>query len=202
MTPDDRHEPRFISLVLGILALGITPPLCGEVTLTELDGYRVRIDIDGKLFTEYRYEEEFFPILYPIVGPNGETVTRHYPMKLGVAGEQSDREHHRSLWFTHGDVNGFNFWAPQIKKNEHNTEIVHDRFKKTESGADRGELVVWTKWIGDDRVILRERKHIAVIPVGRGEVLMDYDVELHALDERSRLAIPTMPGWAFEWRGR
>ena len=49
--------------------------LHAEVTLTEGDDHTVRVEVDGKFFTEYRYEPDFFPILYPIVGPNGETVT-------------------------------------------------------------------------------------------------------------------------------
>jgi|GEM_PF-201601 len=152
-----------------------------EVTLTELDNHRVRIEVDGKLFTEYRYEPGFFPILYPVIGPNGVPVTRHYPMKSGPETRQKDHEHHRSLHFTHGDVNGFNFWAPQVKKNGHDTEVVHDRFEKIESGKT-GTLVVWTKWIGDGELQLRERKTIRFMPVGKGQMMMDYDVELHAPD--------------------
>ena len=160
--------------------LGIASLAMGDVTLTELENHTVRVEIDGRLFTEYRYEPGFFPILYPIIGPNGEAVTRHFPMKDGVPNEQSDHEHHRSLHFTHGDVNGYNFWAPQVKKNGHTTEIVHDRFEKIESGEKAGTLVVWTKWIGDDEVILRERKKLGFMRLGDGQAAIDYDVELHA----------------------
>lgn len=153
-----------------------------DVKLTELANNGVRVEIDGKLFTEYRYEPGFFPILYPVMGPNGESVTRHFPMKAGVPNEQTDHEHHRSLHFTHGDVNGFNFWAPQIKKNGHMTAIVHDRFEKIESGSSAGELVVWTKWVGDGKVILRERKKLRFMRLGKGQTALDYDIELHAPD--------------------
>ncbi len=169
------------------LILIVTVTAVADVKLTELDNHAVRVEIDGRLFTEYRYEPDFFPILYPVIGPNGEAVTRHFPMKEDVPNEQSDHEHHRSLHFTHGDVNGFNFWSPQLRRNGHTTEIVHDRFEKIESGENAGELVVWTKWIGDGKAILRERKTLRFIDVGKGQTMLDYDVELHAPDKHVTL---------------
>jgi hypothetical protein len=58
-----------------------------DVKLTELDD-RIRVEIGGKLFTEWRHKEWVAPFLYPVIGPNGESVTRHYPMKEGVPGER------------------------------------------------------------------------------------------------------------------
>lgn len=172
-----------MSIRRWIVCVSLLPHLlAAEVKLTELENHKVRVEIDGRLFTEYRYEPGFFPILYPVIGPNGKSVTRHFPMKAGMPNEQSDHEHHRSLHFTHGDVNGFNFWAPQIKKNGHTTEIVHDRFEKVQSGESVGELIVWTKWVGDGKVILRERKKLRFMRMARRQVKLDYDVELHAPD--------------------
>lgn len=51
------------------------------------------------------------PILYPLHGPQGHSMTRHFPMTGAGENEQSDHDHHRSLWFTHGEVNGFDFWV-------------------------------------------------------------------------------------------
>ena len=55
----------------------------GDVRLTELDD-RIRIEIDGELFTEWRHKEWLAPYFYPVIGPNGEGVTRNYPMKKGA----------------------------------------------------------------------------------------------------------------------
>ena len=68
--------------------------------------------IDGQLFTEYLVQSGTKPILWPIIGPTGKPMTRDYPMR-DRAGEKKDHPHQRSLWFTHGDVNGVNFWAEQ-----------------------------------------------------------------------------------------
>ena len=65
------------------VALAVSPA-AAEVTLTEQENNAIRVEIDGEFFTEYRYEPGFFPILYPVIGPSGESVTRHFPMKEGV----------------------------------------------------------------------------------------------------------------------
>ena len=73
------------------------------------DGDKYRIEIDVKLFTEYISKGYNKPVLYPIIGPHGVSMTRNYPFKK-VKGEATDHVHHASLWFTHGEVNGISFW--------------------------------------------------------------------------------------------
>jgi len=80
------------------------------VVVRELDG-KFRVEIDGELFTEYLWKDSPKPILFPVIGPNNLPMTRNFPMVSGVEGEARDHPHHRSLWFTHGDVNGVDFWA-------------------------------------------------------------------------------------------
>jgi hypothetical protein len=72
----------------------------------------LRIRLDGRLLTEYRVAGEPKPYLFPVIGPTGEAVTRAYPMK-DVDGEDRDHPHQRSFWFTHGKVNGVDFWSEQ-----------------------------------------------------------------------------------------
>ncbi len=167
----------------AVLLLLLAPGAFADVKLTELED-RVRVEINGRLFTEYRFKEWNYPYLYPVIGPNGEGVTRNFPMQPGVKGEQQDHPHHRSIFFTHSHVNGYNFWAPQAEKRKgRKTEIRLNRIEKIASGSKKGELVVWNDWLGDDELILRERKLLRFIDAGDGEVLMDYNVELKA-DEK------------------
>jgi hypothetical protein len=81
-----------------------------EITLEQLPD-RTRVLVDGKLFTEYRHAGLAKPVLFPLVGPGGERLTRGWPLEEGVAGEAHDHPHHESVWFTHGMVNGIDFWA-------------------------------------------------------------------------------------------
>ena len=84
-------------------------PAAGGVKLTQGDN-KVTVEINGKLFTEYRIKSGSKPILWPVIGPTGKRVTRNWPMDDTVPKDR-DHPHQRSLWFTHGDVNGIDFWS-------------------------------------------------------------------------------------------
>ena len=99
-------------IVLLVSVVGVLPLLAGDagtVTLKQLDG-KIQVLVDGKLFTEYHAKGFDKPIVYPIIGPHGIGMTRNYPMKE-VKGEARDHVHHKSLWYTHGAVNGVDFWG-------------------------------------------------------------------------------------------
>ena len=104
-----------LSHLLGCAAIALAF-LAGQagaasiMTIKKADGGRYDVFYAGKLFTSLHTQGFPKPILYPLHGPNGEVMVRHYPMKKGVKGERSDHPHHQSLWFTHGDVNGVSFW--------------------------------------------------------------------------------------------
>lgn len=159
--------------------------LQAEVKLTELPD-RVRVEIDGKLFTEYRHKAWFAPYLYPVIGPNGQPITRPVPEneEENKAEKESkiDHPHHRSIRFSHRGVNGFSFWAPQSMEGGHLAEIKLDKIEKMTSG-EKGEFILWNNWTGDGKLVLREKQRYTFIPVGDGQVIMDFDVELHPAGE-------------------
>ncbi|WP_152050521.1 DUF6807 domain-containing protein [Tautonia marina] len=74
------------------------------------EGRDLRVEIDGDLFTIYRAEDGPKPYFFPVIGPTGAPMTRAYPME-DVEGEDRDHPHQRSFWFTHGNVDGVDFWA-------------------------------------------------------------------------------------------
>lgn len=139
----------------------------------------VRIEVDGELFTEWRHSDWKAPYLYPVIGPNGVPVTRHFPMKEGIPGEQNDHPHHRSIRFSHRNVNGMSFWAPDSKQNGHEAEIVLDEIVSTKSG-ETGELVLRNRWVGDGATVLTETTTLRFFPLPDREMLMDYDIRLVA----------------------
>lgn len=153
-------------------------PLAAEVVITEReDG--IRVSVDDELFTEWRHKDWAGPYLYPVIGPNGENVTRHFPMKAGVAGEDADHPHHRSIRFSHSDVNGFNFWFPPKPQSGHSAEVKLEKVERLRSGPT-GELVLRNLWLGDGKLVLREKVRLAFTPLANRQMLMDYDVELEA----------------------
>ena len=117
----------FVAVFLGAmitLSAAVQVKKAGEV---------VRVTIDGKLFTEYHYQDVSRPFLYPIIGPTGVNVTRNYPMKE-VEGEAKDHVHHRALYFAHGDINGIDFWAETVHRVKAPGRTVHDKFLELKSG--------------------------------------------------------------------
>lgn len=114
---------------------------CADFTVTQ-DSDGVTIKRNGALITRYLIKSGNKPILWPIIGPNGEEMTRQYPMREALPTERSDHPHHRSFWFTHGDVNGVSFWHEA----ENTGEIVHKEFVKV-AGGEQAILVTRNDWI-------------------------------------------------------
>ncbi len=108
----------FFSVLLFACTVGLQAA-DHKLTLEEnSDGIKV-LD-NGKLFTEYLIKSKTKPILWPINAPNGLPLTRSWPMSDDTAGEKKDHPHHRSLWFTHGDVNGVDFWMEEPPRTGNN----------------------------------------------------------------------------------
>lgn len=107
----------------------------------------VKVTADGKLLTEYLTRSGAKPILFPLIGPGGVELTRGYPMRPVAEHERDDHIHHRSMWFTHGDVNGISFWD----ENNNHGVIKHQEFLETAGGqtAVIKTRNLWTSPDGD-----------------------------------------------------
>ena len=139
-------KSRFLlSFVVASLALGQAELNAQEGPVEiKKDGDKFRVEIDGKLFTEYITKGYNKPVLYPIIGPHGVGMTRNYPFEK-VEGEATDHVHHASLWFTHGEVNGISFWHIGDKTGK----IVPTEVVRTKGGR-RGAIVTKNNWNGPD----------------------------------------------------
>jgi Methane oxygenase PmoA len=70
----------------------------------------VTITANGKPFTQFIFPDSLEkPVLYPIYAPDGEIITRGFPL-MPRAGESTDHPHHTGLWFNYENVNGLDFW--------------------------------------------------------------------------------------------
>ena len=140
------------TLVLACACL----PLSAAVTLERHDG-TVDVLVDGQPFTSYVFTGHRKPILFPVHGPGGVAMTRSWPMVEGVAGEAHDHPHHESIWFTHGLVNGVDFWVsdPRAVKAERQgaDRIEHVELVRTESG-DEGVIESKNRWVKADGTVV------------------------------------------------
>ena len=122
-----------------------------------------RVDLlqDGQLVTSYQFQSGTKPILWPLIGPDQSRMSREYPMADGKD-EDHDHPHHRSLWMTFGEVNGFDFWAEGDEKNK--GRVVHKEIlslKESESAASVTARHEWQTKSG--QVILEETCRYAVV---------------------------------------
>ena len=142
---------RPLCSLLGIAALAASAEAAVEIK--ELPD-KVTVEVGGKPFTEYHYTDAPHVYFYPLFGPGGAKMTRDWPMK-DTPNEAHDHFHHRSLWFSHGLVNGVDFWSepgstggkpPKIPLGQ----IVHDKFLKVQGGEKEGVIEDQLKWVAPD----------------------------------------------------
>ena len=143
-------------------------------------GYKILID--GRLFTEYITDQNGTPILWPLIGPGGQRMTRDYPMIADKPDEKKDHPHHRSLWFTHGDVNGVDFWAVGPGKGK----IRHDRFALARCDGDTATLQSENSWVTPKDDILCTDRRTVTFSEKDGARIIEYQIELTAAVEECR----------------
>ena len=164
-------------LVSGFVLLLLLPAVsfAGEtVTVEKLPG-KIRVDIGGKLFTDYIYHGYAKPIFYPVYGPFETPMTRNWPMKK-VPGEAQDHKHHKSLWYTHGSVNGVDFWAEGPGKGK----IVQTKLLKADVEGNRAFIETEDEWRKvDGSVVCTDTRKIVLFPIEEGRVI-DFTITIHA----------------------
>jgi len=182
-------------LVCGVMAmcgLGMSAPAFAKqadgVKVTVDEGQkRVEVTINGQPFTSYVWPDTLKkPVLFPLIAPDGVTVTRGYPL-APRKGERVDHPHHAGLWFNYGNVNGFDFWnnSDAIKpENREKMGTIHQvKIVSAKSGPNRGELVVDSQWVtGKNQKIINETTRYIFSQHG-DERTIDFITTLHALDK-------------------
>ena len=172
---------------LQILLLLAATISWSQVKLTQAPD-RIRIEIDGKHFSDYIISADSAkPYLHPLRTANGKQITRSFPMDL-VEGEKRDHPHHRGLWFSHGDVNGWDFWANE--KNQKGVgkgrgEIKVVKVKDIKNGKKSGSVSTLQDWIDGNgkRLISEARTMTFYSEPASGLRTMDFDITLTAIEE-------------------
>ena len=155
-----------------LLAIAMVLPMHGQkkgvAVVEDAAKHRVDVTIDGAAFTSYLWDtNQRKPVLYPLVAPDGTTVTRGYPFAMRT-GERVDHPHHAGLWFNYGNATGFDFWnnSDAIKPEDRPKygTIAQDRIVSTRSGKDSGELVVESTWTtangSGDKILTQTTKYV------------------------------------------
>ncbi len=184
-------RPRLpLATLTSVLLAFLVNPLAAEtVTLTPLPD-RVRVEVAGKLFTEYVFGDGASrPYCYPILAADGTPLTRDFPMKQ-TPGEDTDHPWHRSLWFAHSMMNGVDFWnegkgdvgrSPQAKGRSE-----HESFVETSSGPV-GVIRARNRWKAPDGKLICTDERTLRFQASAAGRFIDYEVTLHALPDEPLL---------------
>jgi len=169
-----RSSVVFILVAAGFLCPARAADSKDGVKITRLED-RLRIEINGELFSEYHFKDVSRPFLYPVIGPDGLPMTRDWPMKE-ANNEEHDHKHHRSLWFEHGEMNGVDFWSEEPKAGR----TVHEEFTEIQSGRDEGVIRSKDKYVAPDgKVVCTDDRAIRIYN-RPGERVFDFEVTVHA----------------------
>jgi len=184
---------RLLSVARGfamvLLSAAMAAGAQGVVVKEDAAAHRVDVTIDGTPFTSYLWQtNQRKPVLYPLIAPDGTTVTRGYPFAMRP-GERVDHPHHAGLWFNYGNANGFDFWnnsdaIPEAQRPKYGT-ITQDRIVSMASGKYLGELTVESTWTtgAGDKILLQTttysfvRSNVGGVPAR----FVDMKVTLQAL---------------------
>ena len=158
---DEAAAPDVLLLVmrkfLALLAFALPSVRRGQTDQGDND--HISVVIDGKPFTDFFFGANTAkPYMWPLRAATGTVVTRGYPIDANVPGETHDHPHHRGLWFTHGDVNGYDFWAnePSQESPKEGPRGAEEDREREERRQIRNRGCRIFDWNAGDQTILEE----------------------------------------------
>ena len=101
-----------------------------------------------------------------------------------VAGETHDHPHHRGLFFAHGDINGYNFWATEKSQKAANTASM--RLKKIveiRSGPKSGKITAIFDGLAPDGKPIMTETRTYMFYSGPDLRTVDFDIRIDPLEK-------------------
>jgi Family of unknown function (DUF6807) len=165
-----------------LICLAAAVSLSGQVLIKQQGKEKISVDIDGKPFTEFWIGPKTVkPYLAPLRAASGVMVTRGFPMVADIPGETHDHPHHTGLWFTHGDVNGYNFWAneeSQEGSGKGKGRVVLKQVERVSSGKKTGTIEAVFEWkIPTGETLLHESRKMTFYSDPQLRII-DFDITL------------------------
>ena len=167
-------------LIASVLVAILPATLCvandGSAVDVKQEAGRLVVTVGGQPFTVYHFGDAegrayVRPYFYPVRAADGVEVTSDQVLS------GTDHPHHRSLWVSHGDVNGADHWSfaqkPEPKQR-------HVRFSKLASDAFVEELEWETK--GSGGVLLRETRAVRFFAFDDGQRGIDFTLSFTPAD--------------------
>jgi hypothetical protein len=182
-----RAGVRHLALLVA-LAFSAAAPALAQVKLTE-GPEQITVEIDGKPFTVFyiRGKDLNRPYLHPLRAASGKIVNRSFPAGQ-LPGETTDHPHHAGLFYGHGDVNGYNYWAiqnvptPPSEDSAKMGRIVLKDIVSVKSGKESGSVDVVFDWLTPaGKPLLTEARKMTFYAHPQLRII-DFDFDFMAID--------------------
>jgi hypothetical protein len=176
-------------VLLAVLSLCTAVQASAQVKVTQ-GPEQIAVEIDGKPFTVFYISGKDLnrPYLHPLRSASGKMVNRSFPAGQ-LPGETTDHPHHAGLFYGHGDVNGYNYWAiqnvptPRSEASATMGRIVLKKVVSVKSGKESGSVDVVFNWLTPDgKPLLTENRKMTFYadPTLR---IIDFDFDFAAIDK-------------------
>jgi hypothetical protein len=182
-----------VSIRRAISALALTlctaPTAWTQVTFTK-GAEQIAVEIDGKPFTVFYIAGVDLnrPYLHPLRSATGKIVNRSFPAGQ-LPGETIDHPHHAGLFYGHGDVNGYNYWAiqnvatPPSKASATMGRIVLKEVASIKGGKESGSVDVVFTWLKPDSApLLTETRRMTFYSHPELRII-DFDFDFAAIEK-------------------
>jgi hypothetical protein len=164
----------------------------GPVSI-KVDKGQIEFFAGKELVTRYHIKDELpRPFFWPLKAPDGTETTRAWPMAaaLPIEGKKPDHAHHRSVWFTYGDVipegmelktklkgiEGVDFWSEA----KGHGKIVCTKVGEPKTADGRGSIVTHNEWrTTEGDKVMDETRTIYFYNFGKAYLIV-LDIDLHA----------------------
>jgi hypothetical protein len=172
--------------LVAVLSLCTALPTQAQVKLTQ-GSDQIAVEIDGKPFSVFYIGGKDLnrPYLHPLRSATGKMVNRSFPAGQ-LPGETTDHPHHAGLFYGHGDVNGFNYWAIQnvpTKPDPTMGRIVLKQVVSVKSGKESGSMDVVFNWLKPDgNPLLTETRKMTFHAHAELRII-DFDFDFTAIEK-------------------
>jgi hypothetical protein len=128
---------------------------------------------EGRELTRFHFAPNLKrPFWHPLIGPSGRSHTR-----MGHPHDPKGHSHHNSVWISHQNVNGINFWEDRAGK----VRIEHLRVEQYFDSQQQARMLSSVAWKdGEGKILMNERRRACITPLEKGEWLMEIDLQLEA----------------------
>ena len=98
-------------------------------------------------------------------------------MKEGVDNEASDHPHHKSLWYTHDDVNGVQFWLEYPGKN---SDLRPGKIVQTSLNIEGDSIRTQDEWRSPDGDVVCTDERVITFGASEKSRFIDFEITFHA----------------------